>query len=395
MISRLKNLVVGNKYTAIELFKQDGNNKIAYLLCGKKNNELSILKSHYIDDFQEIKQKTSNQPLLLIINNDQVLQKDIQYFDIDDKKVLHRAFPNVQADDFYYEIVKTKNAAVVAISRKSYIDGLLKTLNGYTIAGISLGISSLAYIAGFNNYENVLTNTHSVTLNNDTVTIQQLEINEPEQNYIINGVEISNRYLLPFCGILKILLPNATTGNIDDLNTSLFKNFKQNAFFKKGLISAISILFILLSINFIFFFYYYDKVSEITEVESLNKFNIEKVLLLKREINNKEIKLKSFYETSNANNSWMINNITKKVPLTILLDELIYHPIEKKIKEHEEIITTNDVITITGITLSNNDFTKWIRELQTIKEIKDIIIVSFGKNDEGQTAFSIRIILRK
>ncbi|TEB41551.1 hypothetical protein D0809_24950 [Flavobacterium circumlabens] len=90
----------------------------------------------------------------------------------------------------------------------------------------------------------------------------------------------------------------------------------------------------------------------------------------------------------------LINEIVKEIPSSILLTELIFNPLEKKIKAGEAVLTTDKSITVTGTTLSNDDFTHWIENIEKIKWIDKVLIAHFGKNDANETEFSIKIRLK-
>lgn len=126
----------------------------------------------------------------------------------------------------------------------------------------------------------------------------------------------------------------------------------------------------------------------------VNKSSLEDVNKIKKRIIVKEEKVKSSIGKTDSQSSLIINEIAKRIPSSIVLTELTFNPLEKKIKTDEAIVTTDKVIIIMGTTLSNNTFTHWIETIEKFKWIDKVLITHFGKNEDNETAFSIKITLK-
>lgn len=394
MAALLENILLGKEYLAVEFFHSDRKEKFSLLKVQKKRNELTIAQMEILGHIDELSVHKSKVPFALIINNDQVLQKEVQGIEPNDKKVLHKAFPNLNVEDFYYEIWRHGQVSLIAICRKSYVDELLGRLGKeFSIAVISLGVSGISSLSGFAAPSLFTTNTQSISLDMSENLIS-LNVSQ-NADYNINGLDVPNTHLLAFCGILKFILPSATTGNIIDLTAVLNENFHQKTFFEKGLKTTIGFLLVLLLINFFLFSYYFDKASEMAETVSVYKSGIENTTKIKQRIIEKEQKLKSFTSSAASASSFVINDLVKNIPSSILLSEIIYHPLEKKVKQDEMILVKNNIVFISGMTLSNTAFTGWIEEIESNRWVDSITITSFGKDEDNNTKFSVSIILKK
>lgn len=390
MSSFLENILFGKQYIGIEFFSINNEDKIAFLQVERKKNELVISKNEIFNKIDSLSNEKSKSPTVLLINNIQVLQKETSGIDSNDRKLLHKAFPNLQIDDFYYEIWRKETFSIISICRKKYVDDLIITLsNLFTITSVSLGISSINNLMSFSLPNIITTNTQSLFLNGEDNFIQN-GIHE-NINYSINGLQVPNTHLLPFSGVLKLILPNTTTGSINDLNLRLTEDFKQRSLFEKGIKVSLIFILSLLVINFFLFTYYFDKAGEMNEKVSLNQTGIENIKKIKQRIKDKEQTLKNFSNTSASKSSLLLNELIQILPSSILLSEVIYHPLEKKIKEDEVILSEDNYVIITGSTLSNEAFTSWIEKAEKLKRVKDIMIISFGKDAENKTVFSIKI----
>jgi len=394
MVSFLENILLGKQYIGIEFFSLNQEKRFAFLMAQKKKDELVISKSDIFYDLKILELEKSNLPAVIVFNNEHVLQKEVESTDANDRKLLQKAFPNLQADDFYYEIWRKELNSIISICRKAYIDEQLKNLEPFfKVTSISLGVSSISALVGLKAPNLLATNTQQIQLDAEVSTVELVENDTIE--YDINGLSITNNYLLAFSAVLRYLLPISTTGTVDALATTLKENYNQKTFFDKGLKTGIAVLLILLLANFFLFTYYFDNVTEMDTTLSVSKSEIENIVKIKERIKVNEQKLESFNGNASSKSSLIINTIVKAVPYSILLSDITYHPLEKKIKEDEPVITQDSLITVSGSTLSNTDFTNWVAGIENIKPVNDVVITSFGKDPDNQTTFSLRILIKK
>lgn len=390
MATYLDDILLGKQYVGIEFFSLHKEDMIAFLQTERKKNEIIINENIILTSKESLITKKIQSPVILIINNNHVLQKEVQGIDPNDRKLLHKGFPNLQIDEFYYEIWRKDSFSIISICRKNYIDDLINYYS-FKIASVSLGVNSIGNLKIFSVPPIISTNTQTIFLENSENFIQAGSLTKTD--YEINGLNISNQYLLCFSGILKLILPEYTTGNIQNLNIQLLDNFKQKSFFEKTIKIGIALILGILLINFFVFTYYFDKANQTNETVLLNKSDIQDIAKVKARIKDKELTLKSFLNTETLRSSLLINDIVKAIPPTILLSDINYYPLEKKVKQEEHIFTLDKVIYISGTTIINSDFTTWIEQVNMHKNIKNVIINSFEKDFEGTTLFSIKILM--
>ena len=232
MASFLQNILSGKNYIGIECFSVNNEDSYAFLQVTRKKGNLEITRKEIFEENQLKAEKTK---LLasLIINNNHVLQKEVLGTDNNDKKLLHKGFPNIQLDEFYYEIWRKGNTSIIAVCRKSYIDEKIKLLSeSFRIASISLGLCSLANITDFVNDTSVVTNTQRITLETEE---NSLSVYSGEKViYDVNGLAVDNRWIIAFAGVLdSIIAAGKTTGSTVELKSTLAEKFRQKAFFEK------------------------------------------------------------------------------------------------------------------------------------------------------------------
>lgn len=390
-------ILLGKQYIGIEHFSSNNEEMIAILLIKKKKEELMIAKKDKVSYSQILTEKWDKSlPFFLVVNTNQVIQKEIEAIDGTDEKLLHIAFPNTNWEDFYFEIWRLKTKFIIAISRKIYMNGLLSNYRkqGISIAGISIGVCSIAELINYSEKKEFHTNHQIVCWEEDPQTITAA-IPDLDIAYDINGLSVRNSHVLAFAGILRLLLNGtANTGSLINYSQQLFEDYNQKSFFSKGLKIMVGTTLAILLLNFFAFSHYYTLAQETSESLVLSKSSFEEVSKRKQRIKSKEQKVKYVVAGTSSKSSLVINEITKRIPSSILFIELIYHPLEKKNKEGELIQFEDNILSISGTTIDNKAFTKWIEEMERLKYINQIVITHFGKNDLNETEFSIKLKLK-
>jgi hypothetical protein len=393
VFSKIDNIVIGDQFTGLEIFTANGEEGISLVTVEKKKNELVIIhreKRNKIDQLQQIPNK--NDFVFLIINNSQIIQKEVHGTDSHDIKTLHKAFPNLKLEDFYYEICKIGIKSIVAVCRKSYVDELLSDFNskGIILSGISLGVCSISQIIAFTGYDTLNTNSQSLALTNQENIIQPLD--DKTRTYEINGLEVQDYYLLGFSAILRwVLKNNSNSGSILQFSDTLWNNQYQQRFFGKGLKAIIYSLLTILLVNFFVFNNYFKAVNNSTTNLEVSKNLTENIKEVQVRVKNKEVQFNNALSGNNSRSSHIINQIISELPTSILLNQLAYHPLEKNIKDEEAIATQDKIIIISGKTINNLAFTNWVELIQKHKEIANVTITQFGKNDTKETVFTLKI----
>lgn len=393
----LTSFLLGNNYIGVEHFTLNNEDKVALLLVEKKKEGLIIAKKDRVNYKGEIAEKwDSKLPFFLIINTNQVIQKEVSSIDPSDEKLLHKTFPNTNWDEFYFEIWRLKTKSIIAITRKSYLNEIVSNYRNQniTVAGISLGVCTIADIINYTDETEFLTNNQLISKQEQQQTISASS-QDSVITYTINDLKIENRQLLAFSGILR-LITNSTlnTGSIISYSEEFYDHYNQKTFFSKSLKIMVVVVFSILVLNFIFFTHYYKLAQETSETLLVNKSSIEDVTKIKKRIIAKEDKVKNITEKTSSKSSLIINEIANRIPSSILLTELIFNPLEKKIKLEEPIITLDKTITISGTTISNEAFTHWIEELEKLNWVNKVLITHFGKDETNETAFSVKLTLK-
>lgn len=393
ILSKLNKILLGNRYVGVELFSLNGDDGAALVTIEKKNNELIILNKEKRGSFEKIIDKADKKlPIFLTINNNHVIHKEIEGIDVLDSKLFHKAFVNIKIEDFLYQIWRLDNRSIIAICRKSYIDELLlKTKQyGIQVSSINIGMCGISHIKDFLTYK-VETNTQTINIESDLILLQNAD-NKSIKIYDVNGLDVQNTYLLAFSNVLGSILKNKTTsGNVKQLNDSLIDEYYQSSFFRKGFKFIVYSLLVILLFNFFVFNYYFKKSNE-TDISVQSDHEItQKMKTVSERLKYKEESLRNLNSSLSVKSSYIINEIVKNIPNSILLNEFTYHPTEKKIKTDEEILYLDNTLMISGKTINSNEFTNWLEKIESLKWIKSTTIIHFGKNENNESDFTIKL----
>lgn len=398
MLNRfLTYLKYGNSFCGIEHSYNDQYNDIIYISLLKQNkNELELENNFSFKSVEEIYKKIKkNQHAYLILNNSQVLSKKINSEKKTIQKLVYKAFPNVNLDEFYCEILSQSNEHFISICRKDYIDKLINDyeLNNIHIIGFSLGSNSISVLENLLNCDQVKTSNSIVYLNNTNVEDISKEFSKPDI-YNLNGIDILSKYILSFSGALySVVKTQITNSNYDNKIEIINENYLQKQFFNQFLkIGGTTILFALL-INFFVFNYYFDEVNKLNQVTEINKSTKEKIVSLKGIVLKKQKMVEDLLKSRSSKSSFFLNEIVKELPKSILLSEINYQPLEKRIKKNRFIEVNNQVIILSGTTNENSNFSNWIYLLEKKSWINSISIIEFGNSTKQTSEFTIKINL--
>jgi hypothetical protein len=395
MLSGIKTyLEFGSLFCGIEHSSQNSKDIIFTMLLKKRNKTLDVEHT-----FQETSIEThfsmlpKKQHFCLIINNDQVLTKKIDSSEVNSLKVVYNAFPNINLDDFYYEVLIQEKNQFVSICRKTYIEDLVNnyTQFGLSVIYITLGNSIISGISDFLKSQCLVTTNAKLVFEDQAISVIEKREIEETQSYNINGLEITNNYILSFSGALNTLMNhfNPST-NLDELISSQRNNFKQSRFFNVFLrFGLVFILTILLS-NFFFFNYYYNEVETLQQTSQVNQTTKEKIIELNERVTKSQKMVDDMLKGRSSESSSYVNAVVQSLPKSILLSELNYQPLTKRIKKELPIMTDNNMLLISGESNDKVEFSKWLVDLGHFNWVKKVDIINYG-DSKFNSLFSIKI----
>lgn len=398
MLNRfLTYLKYGNLFCGIEHSSKNGTDIIYGIQLKQSKGELNIESSFEEKTIEDVSYKLANyQHLNLVINNDKVLSKYIESDQQDTLKLVYKGFPNVNLNDFYFEVLSQKKYHFISLCRKDYVDNIIKDYEKHKISVInfSLGNNLIETITNFIKEEDEIFSSNSkIQLkNNHIVQIEKDEV--ITENYVVNGLNIFNSHLLALSGALQPLLNNQNTlTNFSEEKNRLTNEFKQTRFFNQFLkLGGLFILGLLL-VNFFFFNHYFNKVNELKQVSEINQTTKSQIIKLNESVSKKQKMMDDLLKSNGSKTSFYSNKIMQSLPSSILLSEFNYQPLLKRIKAEKEIELENNIITISGTSSVSEVFSSWINTLEQQNWIIKVDIIDYGSTSSNTSDFKIKIVL--
>lgn len=380
-------LTYGNRFCAIE---HSIDNSIHVLQLTKKKGELTLLNQQSFSTFDAVADTLSDQKhAFLIVNNEQILSKSIDFKHATKEKIIKAAFPNVQLQDFYFEIFENEGLSTVAICRKKVIDDLIDQYRekGISIIHFSLGNLTIASLAPFVEQSQLQTSNAVISLKeHQIVSIEKKQVSSAD--YEINGLEVAHTHILALAGIIRYF-----SGALSDnpFQNSLFKEYRQKRFFTLGVRVALGFLFISLLCNFLLFSSFNNQVSTLTSELSMNESYKKQLIRLKEVVSRKEKLMENMQSASNSKVIWYVEQIAKTVPTTLSLSKLSYQPLQRSIREEKQLFFEEGQMFVSGRSKDDIDFTQWVRQLEQFPWVENISFLNYGSKKTKRTSFDFVI----
>jgi len=389
-------LLYGNRFCGLEhTSKEDGESIIVSALKQSKR-ELNQELTFEHKSIKAVSEKlTKNQRVFLVINNEKVLSKTIQSDQVHADKLVYKSFPNINIEDFYFEVLTENQNHFISICRRDYIDALIEDylLNNIFVTNISLGNNIIATIKSFIKGQEIFTSNALVIIDEvNTINIDKALVEN--KFYNINGLRVSNTEVLSFSGAIQFVLKNnSSKTNFEVKHLALLNDFKQTRFFNLFLKFAGLLILGLLLVNFLFFNHYFNKVNNLQEITSINESTKQRILVLSESVSKKHKLADDLLKSNGSKSSFYVSTVMNSLPETILLIKYDYQPLIKRIKPEKPITINTKVITITGKSSDSHFFSSWLLDLEEMDWIKKVDIINYGILSNAIPDFEIKITL--
>jgi len=386
-------LKYGNVFCSLE-HSVDSKKKSAFniLTLKKKKNELEVLnKEQFLDQDDAFDFLKDQKHLFLAINNEQVLTKKSNNNSDNPLEIVKNTFQNLNINDFYYQV----DDLFVTICRKNYVNGLidLYSKNGISVIGFSLGNGVVNNIISYINDTILYTSNAKITLNKNT--IETIESESNNRNYIINGIHLSNNHIVNLSSILYGYFKNGNTQiGFQNRASELKTAFLDKRIFKLRLNFSLGLLLTILLINFLVFSSYSGKINQLNNDLLVDETQKKYINRLQEDIKNKETLLKDLNDVLQSDISKYIDKIAESVPNTILLEELNYQPLKSNIRIDKEMLFNKGIILVKGTTKNDAVFSLWTGSLGNKEWIKEIIFQDFKTTKTGTSDFEFLIHIK-
>ncbi|WP_405567978.1 hypothetical protein [Polaribacter sp. Asnod6-C07] len=379
----------GNKYTAVEHAE---NNSFSILQLVQKKKELQIFQRKIVHKQEDVINVLKDQKhIFLILNDEQVLAKRVEFTDVDKKKIVKTAFPNIILNDFYFELYTDDIYSFVAIARKETIDVIL---NLYLKAGIfvidfSIGNLAIQHLLRFQKNKILTTSNANIYLeNNKIVIIEKQEVATIDYN--INDIEVSNIELLSLAGIIAYYTEN-TTSSIQGI---LAESYKQKRFFDIGLKAGLGFLLLILLVNFFAFTNYRDQVGNLSAELQISQTYKSQLNTLQKKVTQKKQLIQGIQSGANISISKYFDELGISLPESSMLTQIYFQPKEGIQKDDKPYNFKKNIIIVKGESKNDEAFSNWISFLEQKSWIKEVLIMEYGRGKNKNMTSSFEFIIK-
>ncbi len=379
---------------AIEHSQKEDATVIYGIALAQKKGELDIIQTFTGEHVDEISEyiKTAAQANL-VITDEYILSKEVTNVGAD-AEILAEAFPNLNLNDFYYQILRTANRSFIAVCRKQHVETLIETYQkaAITITSVCLGGLKMAALSSFADADKRYSHNTEVSYKDGEVITIGIHNATSKEHYDIEGLTFTSSYTLPLAVVLDAVLGTETiTGNIDSRNSELHQHYRESRFFKNTLQFGIGFLLLALLVNFFVFNTKYKKWQGLQEELQVYTAQQEQIKSKQSDVNTKEALVQSILTTGFSKSSYSIDQMIQALPNTVLLTTYTYQPLEKPIRKGKAIDFKTGVIAITGKSTDKKQFTNWLRAMERLSFVETVTITQYGLDKKNTSDFELTI----
>lgn len=396
MVTKLRTyLKEGFTYSGLEISESEKGQAYFLLELKKSKGELLITNKKELASLEELPAFIQKKyPIFLCINTDDILTKKVEAPQATNAEaIVNQAFPNIDLNNFYYEIIQLSNNPIVTLSRKESVDSILKKLQDLKvkISTFSLGVSAI---------ENVIPYLEETTLNVSNFEINLIDKNIAslvsveevnKQLYTINGLELSSSYLLSFSQILGNLNQHASNTNFAEVTENLKWEFKNFRIFNQVLKIALAFFIALLLGNFFVYNSYHEEVGNLKAAMEATSSKKDELTFLDASVKRKQERVETLSNSSNSKATFYLDLFAQRIPTSILLSEIKYQPLAKPVRESKPILLENGTILVSGISKDVNAFSFWVEDLEKQEWINSVETLDYDYAGKSTSNFLIEI----
>ena len=127
------------------------------------------------------------------------------------------------------------------------------------------------------------------------------------------------------------------------------------------------------------------------QTSQINQTTKLKIIELNESVSKSQKMVEDMLKGNSSKSSFYINTIVQSLPNSILLSELNYQPVLKRIKAEQPINVDSNSILLSGESNNSDMFSKWLTDLENIKWINKVEILSYEDFSKSSSKFSLKL----
>ncbi|NHN27409.1 hypothetical protein FIA58_017145 [Flavobacterium jejuense] len=392
MITILSKIFKINCIQVVGIFQDADTEKYTLLTFKKTKDKLDIIENKSFTNFNSLIEVIDVKiPVILSVDVRGVLNKKI-----DVTSEIDLAWQkNIDFDSIYHTSYTLKNNIFMSFCRKNVVEDWLAILESKKIQIIEVYTGSLLSVLLADNLNTNIIVSGNLSLNleqNELLNFTKLE-SIPDLNYTIGENLVSN-YTLPLYGIaLHYFVQNESVSKSEWKNKSIDEVVYRKVFSTFGLTMLVVFLVTLL-ISYLLIQHYSSKNAELNIQNVYSNKAYQRIISLEEQKKDKEKIIKDSGFLSDKFLSYYSYEIVKSIPNSISLNELNSAPLQRVVKHNEKVEITPGVILVKGITIDEDGFNNWLRNLKKFDWIAKFELESLKKDKRNNTLFSLKILIK-
>lgn len=389
----------GNTFVGLEIGEVGDTLSYGILEVKKNKGELTISSSLRVTEIGNIRGHIKKDvPVLLAINTPSILTKITS--GVEDgvpEALVNGAFPNLDLDNFYYQISQRYERPIITIAKKEYIDGILERMGrqNISIANISLGIGTLESILPYTRAPGIYAFNARIAVEDNLISKSSVESVAYNEDYSINGLEVNSAHLLGFSHIVAFLGRNIGATNLSEANRALGRDLHNRRIFNFGLRYALLFLTLLLLFNFLLFAHYRGKVEYLAPLVASNAAQRGSLIELEATVARKKERFGALTASSISKATYYLDGLAKDLPATVLLDGIRYQPLAGQVRGSKPIALTENTILVSGVSRDDGHFSDWLENLESQDWVQGVVTTDYDFMTDESSNFSIKIALHE
>ncbi|PRX57208.1 hypothetical protein [Flagellimonas meridianipacifica] len=394
----VRHITEGNLYQGLEVHTQESQESYALLNMRYNKEELHPLDSVIGKTLEELLPHIEKSaPVLVTFNSAQVLKKHIVAdTNNNPERLLNQAFPNLELDNFYYQVTQAGSNAIVSISKKVAIDGYLAQLKerGIVPIQIALGLSHMDVLANY--VEGTLMGSNfEVHYQRGNLVAFKAKTNTAAQEVEIGNLALLPTQLLCFAQIVAYLNSKPKSSNLQLINGQLGDTFKNARIFDFGIKGALGLFLVVLLGNFLIFNHYHTANQQLES--SLPNVDLQDLTLkqLQQRVTSKEERLQLIAKSKNSRTSLYFDKLAMDIPSSVQLQAMHFQPLRFPVRKDKPIELQEHSLQIAGITNDKNTFTLWADHLEMQDWIRRVDILDYEYVSNSSASFTLNLMLNE
>ena len=208
----------------------------------------------------------------------------------------------------------------------------------------------------------------------------------------MNGLKVNSNEILAFLSALALatsLQPNFK--NFENKIQDLRKEHIEKRIFNVAWKTFGVAILVLLLVNYLVFQYYYDQNTKHDQIAFADETRNSQINSLEKLVLEKERIAERLIKNQGSNATFYIDDLISIIDEYILLNDLEFQPLVKRIKEDQRIIIDEKTLLVSGTSTNSQSFSNLLNVLEQRKWVIEVRTMDYKDIDNYTSEFQLKI----